>query len=304
MSVMKNKLYFYSAFTLALTLTLTLNSFSQTHKYIPFPDSNAIWVITNLNEFGQETGGYQYYLKGDTIINGLTYQKVFESGDSSLSKKKSVFFGGLRNDTLTRKVHFWGPSQQFDNLLYDFSLSEGDTVPKDYLFRYSGSVVTNIDTIIIKSNEHLVFYFSNGLIPCIEGIGSLAGPFVEKAYFFEGGHELLCFMLGENKEPYFTLPQRQCTLHHYTGIPDNQISQPDVKISPNPIVASSVIELTGSGDSIEQLIVYESTGRIVFIVSNPQSNIVQIGSRINAKGLYVFQIMTHSGSVFTGRMIK
>ena len=111
-------------FTLALTHTLTLHS--QPHKYIPFPDSNAIWVIKQVDEFGEFQLGYQYFIENDTIINGITYHKVYRAKDSMLLDKHWNW-KGLRNDTAARKV-FMCSTFGAEFLLYDYSLNEGDTI--------------------------------------------------------------------------------------------------------------------------------------------------------------------------------
>src|SRR5688572_764341 len=83
------KLYF-----LLILFLICFSAFSQTSIYHPFPDSNAVWNM--------HTGGCCYatcsgpppgdpyiiehnfsrFLSGDTIVNGFTYAKMYESGSS------------------------------------------------------------------------------------------------------------------------------------------------------------------------------------------------------------------------------
>ena len=295
-------------FTLALTLVLTRNSFSQTHKYIPFPDSNAVWVQKLLDEFGQFKQGWQYFIENDTIINSKTYHKILSSDDSLLMNRSQIWYG-LRNDTAARKVFMFDNGSNQEWLLYDFSLNEGDTISLSWggTGRYYLSVITNIDTLLLNGKDHLVYYTSYGLearAPYIEGIGSVSGLF-EDTDFFEGGTELVCLMTGEDRMPYFTYWPNTCELYHWTGLGDPLPAPRDeVSVFPNPLDYSSQLELKSENDMVLQISIYKLSGQAVFESQDIPSNSLSLGDILKDSGVYFYTIITRNGNSYSGKIIK
>ena len=293
---------FQGVLAISLLTLLPVSTLGQSHTYIPFPDSNAIWVVKVLDEFGVSTGGYQYFIDGDTNHNGQLYNKIYQTGDSSLPNTQSGWFG-LRNDTIARKIYMYDQGSHKEWLLYDFSLNEGDTIDKDFYGRYSDAIVVNIDTMLIDTNEHLIYYVDGGLMPYIEGIGSVAGLF-EKPYFFEGGYELVCLMLGKNRTPYFTNLPNACKLYHYTGLEEPLVSQASIIVKPNPLEQGSVIELLSENDAIIHVSILNITGSLIYESNLPKENVFLIGDKILQKGMYYYNLLTTNGISHFGRIIK
>ena len=128
--------------TLIVLLAFTI-AHGQTNIYHSFPDST-IWRVdyrTNnpfqhpyiVNEY------FQYYIKGDTLINSLVYKKIFKSYDSvevvlwQLPTNPPIstlpyYVGALRDDAISNKVFFVLPNATADSLLYDYNLNVGDTI--------------------------------------------------------------------------------------------------------------------------------------------------------------------------------
>ena len=289
---------------LALSHMLTLNSFSQTHKYIPFPDSNYIWVVEYFNGFGDMDFGYQRVLTGKIEINNQVYTILDDMSDSNLTPSP-IFYYGIRNDTSTRKVFIYDKQSGKEKLLYDFSLKIGDTIPKDFNSRYIGSIITDIDSIDIAGNTHLVYFVDNNTdkFPYIEGIGSIGGP-IEKNYSFEGRYRLRCTMIRSTLSSYYTIPGVPCKLFHYTDVTELMPFKEGIEVFPNPVNETSVIKLAGSADVIKNLIIFDLTGKTIIEVHAINNDTYPFENQIFNKGLYFYRIESRNGKVYTGRMIR
>lgn len=127
-------------------------------QYVPFPTDSAQWSIWRTDN-SQTVNSFQYKMKGDTIINGILYHKIYYSHDLAYNSVNQTLHCFLREDT-TKKVFVKYPLDSSvdtaEFMLYDFNLVLGDTVtikllyPTDSLFKL---VVTSID-----SNQFLTGY--------------------------------------------------------------------------------------------------------------------------------------------------
>ena len=119
--------------------------------YIPFPTDSAQWSIRRTDN-SQTATSFQYKMKGDTLLNGITYHKIYYSLDLNYSSPNQTLHCFIREDT-TKKVFVKYPTvtgiDTAEFMLYDFNVAVGDTVtikllyPTDSLFKL---VVTNIDS--------------------------------------------------------------------------------------------------------------------------------------------------------------
>ena len=155
-------------FLLTIFLLSILFAKGQDYEYIPFVEEGTRWSyasITMAYEGGSKyKAGYAVYqLKGDTIINGLNYKKLY--GGCS-----EVYQAALREEN--KKVYII-KVQEEEKCFFDFNLQKGD-------FMVSGSNnhhyrVTKVDTIQIGESKRKRFVFSSGYETWIEGIGALEG---------------------------------------------------------------------------------------------------------------------------------
>ncbi|NQU88761.1 MAG: T9SS type A sorting domain-containing protein [Mariniphaga sp.] len=176
---------------LFLLIFTALNTIGQEYKYVPFPDSNAIWSEVFWKPISEPPPNWiynQYALfNEDTLINGIIYNKLYHSTSTSkITRENSICIGGIREDSLKRvyasKCLFQVTPDVKEILLFDFSLNEGDTLFSSYgdsIFTYcllGDEVIANVDTIKINDSYRKVFTFDNhNKIVWIEGIGSLQG---------------------------------------------------------------------------------------------------------------------------------
>ena len=113
-------------FLLLLIISLNYGGYSQT-----LVKENKLWSNTLI---GSEHGGTynSYYIKfyNDTIINDLTYKKIWRSNDSL---QNNWFQHGYIREDSTKKVYKYNQQYQKDELLYDFGVEVGDSIKVTYI---------------------------------------------------------------------------------------------------------------------------------------------------------------------------
>lgn len=105
-----------------------------------FLDSNTIWNVNFINSNGNPIDEILYGIKDDTLINDTLYQKLYLLSDTTLSDNNlKTILGYLRQEgqKIWFKPLYWSSN---DILLYDFSVTEGDTVwhSGNLYFMYNG----------------------------------------------------------------------------------------------------------------------------------------------------------------------
>ncbi|MFY9310413.1 MAG: T9SS type A sorting domain-containing protein [Bacteroidia bacterium] len=184
-------------------------------QYRPFPTDSAQWSIRHTIGTPFDQTSFQHKMKGDTLLNGIVYHKIYYSTDLAYSSPNEILHCFVREDT-TKKVFIKYPIDvgvdTTEFMLYDFNLQVGDTTtirlfyPTDSLFKL---VVTNVD-----SNLFLTEYRKYiGLQPIggwmwgggcddsfswTEGLGCNIGGFLYNEFpanaCFEGYvYDLVCF---------------------------------------------------------------------------------------------------------------
>ena len=174
--------------------------------------------------FNGATGVYEttkkfqwYYFEGDTLINGLTYKKMYSKEVDSLfhqpnngtsqfiSKSEHLrYIAAMRQDALT--VYYVYKNATTEDLYADFNINLGDVLN----YKWSnGETVTEIsempigDTFITKYKLSNAQYF-------YEGIGGSYGLFKDWSVGVEGGSYLSCFKNQTDmihvEEGFFTTP--------------------------------------------------------------------------------------------------
>jgi hypothetical protein len=304
-------------------LAFCMNAKAQ--HYIPFPDSNAVWRVDAstacpVNYIVWANSYYQYTMGGDTTIGLYTYKKIYQSGmfggclndDSTSSTYGYYYQGGLRQDSINKKVYFKYPSCP-DTLIYDFSKQIGDTLNIVYCtYCTSGCfsfpvTISSIDSVLVGSNYHKQFHFissSHTIVQTIiEGIGSTGG--LLEPIYAEGGEtwNLVCF--SHNTDNY---PDSSTSCKLITGISELPFINNQVNIFPNP--ASSEIKVIGNQYSVNGIDIYNMLGERVYqsLVNSHSSSGIQpmtnapmtntpITINVSAlpPGMYFMEIRTENG---------
>lgn len=248
-------------------ILIPLVAFSQEYKYIPFPDSGAIWSEVYYypdpvwpNTVAKQPTFERFTLSGeDTVINDTTYKKLYIFYDTLFNKSNAIYIGGIREDE-NKKVYFKGdsvihdfkpsyynsysPIEAMGNelLLYDFSLSIGDTLKYANLSKGDEFlIVSSVDTILIGNTHRKRFSFEPiWWVKWIEGIGNIKGLlFTSGDLPFNGiDDDLICFK--QNSEIlYFNNNYDDC-MPLITGIETYQYNNSAIIIYPNPATKNCV----------------------------------------------------------------
>ena len=280
---------------------------ANAQDYIPFPTSNAMWREYS-SSFEGHCYDYQYLITGDTIINGLIYHKLHLSGveypysgwdecNMNAGREINYYAGCFRNDTLAKKVYLYGEPEK---LIYDFSLSVGDTIPTLFLNDLDPKycrVVLSIDSIELGGIYRKRFLITNGVY-IIEGMGSTYGLLPEYCPF-ESILYLKCFSI--NEETIYPAGGGYCA-PAYLAIEDYHHDRNRITLYPNP--AYSTFQIKGIGDFQNVTIsVYNMYGQIVMherIVNKDES----IHIEDLCKGVYMVNISSKNSMVTTCKLIK
>ena len=143
---------------------------------------NTQWqLIWDYDETPWEDEMSGWLLRGDTLINGMQYKKLyqraFEEPNSEIITSESLF-GFLREDVENRKVYAYDIipgwlgcyilNQEY--LLFDFSLAVGDTTQMCMLTEQIGGpvVLTEIQNYFVYGKERKAFSYGGYAVDFIE----------------------------------------------------------------------------------------------------------------------------------------
>ena len=280
-----------------ILLTISVSLFGQTSVYHPFPDSNAVWVYSR-HEMAGTTEVWKIILSnGDTTLNTQTYRKVYSRYPSP------IYFGGMRQEIALRKVFFIPKDSSSEQVLYDFNLSVGDTIPSTFIGCYPQVWVASIDSTNQFGNGYRKVFNMTGAIwapySLIEGIGGSGGVFVP--YCMNDGYyyQLDCYSVNDTIQSSNPWGASMCSLS--TNVADNFIKLSSLKVSPNPFHSTTTLELKKDFENAV-LKIYNIFGDQV-----QRQKIISQTTIINRNGLrdgiYLFQIISSNGKVTIGKLM-
>jgi len=238
--------------------------FLQTVAFAQIPDYFANYPVWRQNSQCNIGGGnfcitnenYVYRTIGDTLIDNFTYKIIWKSGVRTFYPSGPT---GFCNNTQPEEIQelaaflrqegrkiFWrnGFDTQ-DQLIYNFELQVGDSLPVSGINFWNDIVITSIDTILVNGEERLSYQFSNAPVSYyVEGIGHSGGFLQYIPPMLECGHSLNCY--GQNDIPlYPETPQAPCD---YTVGIETEVASSEFSIYPNPAQDVLTIELNVAGN--------------------------------------------------------
>jgi hypothetical protein len=195
-----------------LLIIALLATFSESYSqsYIPLIDTTKYWDVGSysMNAFcGYSSNPGRYFFNGDTIIGSTNYKKMsvfnfrnFYNNNpicepfevDTIYYPTSIF---MREEVDNQRVYRYYPETGEEKLLYDFSLSIGDTFNFDLFW---GMPIDTIYTITTEDGiERRVLSINKHCLNCpdvmmIEGIGGGSGPFNQLEPYFEFYHFRMC----------------------------------------------------------------------------------------------------------------
>lgn len=306
--------FLYNIFFFAQIIFLS-SVYSQTSYtgYIPFPEDSAQWSVWYTDQ--TSITSVQYRMKGDTIINGINYNRIYKSRYLNYGTQDTILNCFIRQDTSQKKVfcrypyNIYNDSSEF--ILYDFSLTTGDTffikiLPDQIMYPIA---IVSDDTGQVTSNYRRVLSLhvvdTCGLPYClwgigmdnsdawVEGMGSLVNLLyceIPKNCCFMSTFNTQCFW----QEGQYFYGGTFCDYHTSIVSMDKQEIF-SFTVSPNP--SNSFITLNIEINNIKSIVIYDFTGRAFIpdmLIDNDLSE-----SKINVSnlenGLYFIQIIDYSG---------
>jgi Secretion system C-terminal sorting domain len=286
--------------TASLSLTVAL---AQTNKYFPLPDSNATWFSWKSScpcPPGIQLEIWDWFT-GDTIIGSFTYKKIQEytfRQNDGLSTFGYV--GAIRQDTSQKKVFYRLPSSTADTLLYDFNLSVGDTIPKNWYINSGTHIISSIDSILVGATYHKRFNFPMAFTTeaLIEGVGSTMGLLLPLYQGVEYSSFLYCFT--ENGQNLFIHPNGFCDTNP-TNI-DEQEKDISLTISPNPFSRQAALQAATPLKNAS-LAVYNSVGQTVRRMDNLAGQTISFHRDNLPSGLYFILLMQDDKVIATDKLV-
>ena len=296
---------------LGLLLTLfALNINAQDYEYIPMVKPGVqIWT----DDFVECSGHYLFrrfaLTEEDTIIESETYKKLYFFTDNVFDSSTAECIGGLRENE-QKKVYYKGGDITggiiTPGLIYDFSLSVGDTFPNGnppyfpIIFE-----VKNIDTIYHAGAQRRRFEIGEMgdtssspyiVAQIIEGIGNTQGLMYDMSW-----NLTVCDFWGKNRcyEHNGVL-----LFHNYSstvedcitplvGLNEIKLEDNSIVLYPNP--ANNQVNIS-SENIINSIEVFNSLGQSVY-KSNIKSREKIIDINSLSKGVYVIGVNTDKGYI-------
>ncbi|MBQ2396317.1 MAG: T9SS type A sorting domain-containing protein [Bacteroidales bacterium] len=231
----------------ALIISLSLKAQTQSYEYIPIV-KEGLQIWTTDQKYGQYNEQYRYerlaLTEEDTIINGENYKKIYSFTEREFDIETATFVCGIRENE-NKQVFVASYHNQQEFLLYDFSLTEGDSILAESNGEYDLYFnVTDVDTIDYNGVERrkiTLQFYNYAWVTWIEGIGNIEGLLMDwRSYTMAmdpmPNVRLRCY---EHNEEYlysdFSFDESiyDCYTPLYAGLENNEFEN-EVSVYPNP----------------------------------------------------------------------
>jgi len=254
-----------------------------------------------------------YFFDGDSIVGDKIYKKLYQYSNEQHTNR--ILSGFVREEN--QKTYFvdnkFVPNFSLENILYDFSLEEGNIFEKiKQSADYYGNIyrdtmyffVQSCDTVIINSEpkKRMILKFSESDLmvdTVIENVGSLHGLLYPLCYICSGGfHELLCY--SQNDELFYQNPKySKCywSLEDFTSL--KKLAVNVCHIFPNP--ADDIINISCLNNAISRIEIVDIAGKKVYSHTYKEDTI-DVSSF--SKGLYLLKMYDTKGQVSLLKFIK
>ena len=301
-------------FTFVLIL-IGLALSAQDYKYVPFPDSSAVWSemywgSDTPNEFRQYT-----LFNEDTLINGLVYHKILHNVNlSTITLENSRSVGAIREDEHKRvwatnliiaNINPENLNENGEIMLYDFSLQVGDTIKakRDHANMGHGDfmVVKQIDSLKIHDSIRKVFSFEPyRWVKWIEGIGNIQGLVFPYGDLTTGGenNRLIC-MHQNDTLMYMDSNDEECIPQFVIdGI--NIFPNTEIKVYPNPVMNGTVYFENLDFETLE---LFDSNGNLLRFETVKGIDCFELNVLSLPPGTYYYSLKTKGLVPTKGKLI-
>jgi Secretion system C-terminal sorting domain len=292
------------AFLTVIMIFYSLCVHGQTSVYHQFPDSNSVWNY-RLYQWCLGFGtivqiDYSFTITGDTLIGGTVYHKLntpdtvtFSTGFCPFAATiQTGYKGGVREDTILKRVYFVEPGSTNEQLLYDFNIQVGDSV---LWYNCGNDVVLQQDSVLVGSSYRKRWLINQPYsIYVIEGIGSTYGLLNGSPGNITDGVDIDLTCFSQNGLAQYPSGITVCDL--ITSVP-----APAAKtFGVYPIPATNQLTISFQDVQPESIRLMNVVGAVVKIFSKDATllNLEQV-----PPGVYILEVADRYGSIFTHRII-
>ncbi|MCB9187394.1 MAG: T9SS type A sorting domain-containing protein [Flavobacteriales bacterium] len=292
------------ALTTLLLVLLLGTSFAQQVDYFA---NNPQWRQSSMCQVSYpcvENQEFIYYVHSDTVINNYTYHRIHKLADVEqmwMAPPPAGQCGG--NWTLDHEVaklrqdgkKIWRFDGNTEELLYDFDLELGDTLPQTPIQWNDNLVVTGVDSALVNGQYRKVFEVGDQFLA--EGIGHNEGFLEPFPDYLECGYTFQCFAL--NGTTYYPNTQTPCDL----TVSVQQVDELEHLLPyPNPTTDEVYFNFGKSYGNI-QLSLYNSYGQLVHQMQT--QNVTHLKYDMpSSPGIYTLQIELNDNSSKRFRILK
>jgi hypothetical protein len=292
-------------------------AFPQTNTYYPLPSDSTYWREWTGGFQSGFCSDYQYFISGDTTINGLLYRKISKMGvvyyedtygycTNTIAYYYTVeYYGAYRNDSTNKKVYGMFTYFENDTLLYDFNLNLGDTLKPSALNNpvYGILVVSGIDSILIGNQYHKRYAISysnwpNSHVSLIEGIGSTYGLFGKLTPHGQQGTILNCVV--EGGQTVYNSTGFPCDL--FTNVSNIVPENFHFILSPNPVNEFTTLECNCTDKNLD-FTIFDIYGQQVYQFRNIINGVKINTSALNC-GIYIYTVSGSNGMIKISKLLK
>jgi hypothetical protein len=174
-----------------ILIVLAFYTQAKAQDYVPLAVDGAHWLVVKRIHVNPTPFDaiWEYYANGNTVVEGQTYLNVYRRELELNAMYLPPFYpatayelvGLLREDFEERKVYtiFSGCGSDEESLLFDFSLSVGDTASFCTVNEAAVTAIEEVTYLGMETREFAALRYNIMYISFFEGIGSGHGLFEE-----------------------------------------------------------------------------------------------------------------------------
>ena len=270
----------------------------------------------------------KYHFRGDTIIDGMRYTKIYEQLCSSATDCSGDFFGyyaAVREDTVNGRIycrfeHIYGQdAEKRDVLLADFSVKAGDKVPivETTMWEHNENAsynveVESVDYVLIdgkyrkRINIMSKYNFREVGDSWVEGIGSIVNGLLYPSpeLTIDAGAPPFLLCMYENNRLTYKNPDKHygqeddCYMSHEGWIDVDKAIAAGFNIYPNPAKETLYIETNETGIFYE---IYDAGGSLIK-AGNVNEKTISVAELLPAA--YLITLSQNGARLYSGRFVK
>lgn len=313
--------------SILILFTTLISGCVYAQGYMPLPDSNTTWIVESGNSEVQDRKKiFIPDVERDTLINGLTYVKLFSRGavfhgpwtppPAPSYYYGPGYYGAYRSDDSGRSyIKFpagsWGLGDD-EILLMDLTVQKGDTIRQlptyssyDYSYVYSDLLVDSIDYVVNGPYTRKRIMLTNLNPPwgmeCqfiwVEGLGNIASGLLNAVGCGLENVVLTCMSLNDTilagvGEVLNDPIPGNCFYPYITAVNQEEIKNP-LLVYPSPAIDYVIFE-TVSNIQGAVITITDITGRPIVTLQLTGEKTVWQTAGVKP-GVYLYRIRTSEG---------